>query len=362
MKMRQKLSINTIMMVAVFGIISVAAMLTVLGMLIYTDFLKNDLSGFKTLPLLITLLAVCAVIGTVISIPVNRFFIVPIRKLADATKKIAEGDFSVRVPDANVSDELRALVTGFNSMAGELGNTELFRMDFISNFSHEFKTPITSIRGFAKELLYDPTLSDEQRREYLTIIFDESERLSHMANDVLLLTNLEHTQYVSTAVSFSLDEQIRRSLLLLEKSWTEKELEPIVELESVDYSFDEELMSHLWINLLSNAIKFSPRGGCLGVSCKTVGDNVLVSVSDEGCGIPEANIDKIFDRFYQADSSHKSEGNGLGLTLCRRIAELCGGKIEVLSELGHGTEFKVTLPLKTNEVKKIKTNKKAKND
>ena len=266
MKIRQKLSINTIMILAVFCIISVAAMLTVGGMIIYSNFLKDDLSGFKTVPLVITLLAVCAVIGTLISIPVNRFFIVPIRKLAEATKKVAAGDFTVRVPDANTSNELGALVDGFNSMVGELGNTELFRMDFISNFSHEFKTPITSIRGFAKELLYDPSLTEEQRREYLNIIADESERLANMASDVLLLTNLEHTQYVSTARSFSLDEQIRRSLLLLEKRWTEKELEPDVDLEVVNYSFDEELMSHLWINLLSNAIKFSPKGGRLGVT------------------------------------------------------------------------------------------------
>ena len=306
------------------------------------------------MPLLITLLAACAVIGTLISIPINRFFVVPIRKLVDATRKVANGDFTVRVPDANVSDELRALVTGFNSMTAELGNTELFRMDFISNFSHEFKTPISSIRGFAKELLNAPSLSDEQRREYLTIIADESERLSNMAADVLLLTSLEHTQYVSTVRSFSLDEQIRRCLLLLEKSWTEKELEPDVELEDVDYSFDEELMSHLWLNLLSNAIKFSPVGGRLTVKCRKQKGKAVVTVSDEGCGIPEENIDKIFDRFYQADSSHKSEGNGLGLTLCRRIAELCGGSIGVRSELGKGTEFEVVLPIKEAEIETVR--------
>ncbi|MBQ3081173.1 MAG: HAMP domain-containing histidine kinase [Clostridia bacterium] len=362
MKIRQKLSINTIMILAVFCIISIAAMLTLVGMIIYSNFLKDDLSGFRTMPLLITLLTVCAVIGTLISIPVNRFFIVPIRKLADATKKVAAGDFTVRVPDANTSNELGALVDGFNSMVGELGNTELFRMDFISNFSHEFKTPITSIRGFAKELLYDAHITEEQRREYLTIIADEAERLSNMATDVLLLTNLEHTQYVSTTRSFSLDEQIRRSLLLLEKSWTEKELEPDIELESINYNFDEELMSHLWINLLSNAVKFSPVGGRLGVSLKREADCINVTVSDEGCGIPAENIDRIFDRFYQADSSHKSEGNGLGLTLCRRIAELCGGRITVRSELGRGTEFKVTLPVKAEEPKKARHGRKLKND
>lgn len=360
MKMRQRLSFNTIMVVTVFGIISVAALLTLLCMILYFRYFRDDVPGF--IPLTITILTSCAVIGTIISIPVNRFFIVPIRKLAEATKKVAEGDFTVRVPDANVSDELRALVTGFNSMTVELGNTELFRMDFISNFSHEFKTPISSIRGFAKELLNDPTLSEEQRIEYLTIIVDESERLSNMAADVLLLTNLEHTQYVSTVGSFSLDEQIRRCLLLLEKSWTDKDLEPDVELEAIDYNFDEELMKHLWLNLLSNAIKFSPVGGRLTVRCKKDKNSAVVTVADEGCGIPEANIDKIFDRFYQADSSHKSDGNGLGLSLCRRIAELCGGRIGVRSELGKGTEFEVVLPIKTPEIKKTKLRHKNKKD
>lgn len=357
MKIRQRLSINTIMILAVFCIISLAAVFVMVGMFIYSELLDGDLSYFKTTPLIITLLAVCAVIGTLISIPINRFFIVPIRKLSEATKTVASGDFSVRVPTANTSSELSSLVEGFNNMTAELGNTELFRMDFISNFSHEFKTPISSIRGFAKELLYDHTLSEEQKREYISIIFDESERLSHMASDVLLLTNLEHTQYVSNMEVFSVDEQIRRCLLLLEKNWSEKDIEPDLELENANYSFDEELMAHLWLNLLSNAIKFSPKGGRLGVTCKSTEDGVVVTVSDEGCGIPEADIYKIFDRFYQADSSHKSEGNGLGLSLCRRICELCDGKIEVRSELDRGTEFKVTLPQRKNDVKKNQKNK-----
>lgn len=346
MKIKQKLSINTVMIIVVFAIISFAALLSVCGIYLYSLFNKEDMAFFRTMPMLITLLAVCAVVGTIISIPVNRFFVVPVRKLAEATKAVAAGDFTVRVPDANVSNELLALVTGFNSMVQELGNTELFRMDFISNFSHEFKTPIASIRGFAKELLNDSTLDENQKKEYLTIIFDEAQRLSNMANDVLLLTNLEHTQYISTAVSFSLDEQLRRCLLLLEKGWTAKELTPELELDRVDYCFDEELLSHLWINLLSNAIKFSPKGGSISIGCRVVDTNVVVTVGDRGGGIAAEDIQRIFDRFYQADSSHKTEGNGLGLPLCRRIAELCGGKIEVRSELGHGTVFTVVLPLK----------------
>lgn len=330
---------------AVFVTMTVAAAVTVAGVRIYAYFLKGDLSDFKTMPFLIILFAACSVVGTLISIPINRFFIIPIRKLAEATKKVASGDFTAQVPEANTSNELRALVEGFNGMVKELGNTELFRKDFISNFSHEFKTPIVSVRGFAKELLCDTHLSEEQKKEYLGIIFSESERLSNMANDVLLLSRLEHTGYVNTSQSFSLDEQIRRCLLLLEKSWTAKELELDVELDRVSYSFDEELLSHLWINLLSNAVKFSPKGGRITVRLKATEDWAIVRVADEGEGIPSDKIDKIFERFYKADTSHKSEGNGLGLALCRRITELCGGEISVSSELGHGTEFKVRLPL-----------------
>jgi len=347
-KIRQRLSIRTITTLAVFVIMTVAAFITVIGASVYAYFLKDDLSGFKTTPLIIILFAACSVVGTLISIPVNRFFIVPIRKLAEATKKVASGDFTVRVPAANTSDELRALVEGFNGMVKELGGTELFRKDFISNFSHEFKTPIVSIRGFAKELLCDRALSEEQKKEYLGIIFSESERLSNMANDVLLLSRLEHTSYVNTSQSFSLDEQIRRCLLLLEKSWTDKELELDVELDSVSYSFDEELLSHLWINLLSNAVKFSPHGGKVAVRLKATDTEAVVKVRDQGEGIPSEVIDKIFERFYKGDASHKTEGNGLGLALCRRITELCGGNIEVRSELGHGTEFEVSLPFNKN--------------
>lgn len=343
--MRGRLSIRTATVIAVFAVLLFASVLTLLGFYLYVSFSQNEVLEGKHVPWVITLFCVSAIIGTLISVPITRFFIMPIRQLAKATDRVKNGDFTVRVDDVDTSDELRSLVRGFNGMVEELGSIEMFRMDFISNFSHEFKTPIASIRGFAKELLADDSLSETQRKEYLQIIADEAERLSNMASNVLLLTDLENTCRTANIASFSLDEQIRRTLVLLEKQWMDKEIEPELELDPVVCNGDEEMLSHLWLNLLSNAIKYSNRGGKLWVRCYSAEGFAFVEVKDEGEGIAPDKIDKIFDRFYQADTSHKAEGNGLGLALCKRIAQLWKGRIDVKSELGKGTSFTVELPL-----------------
>lgn len=342
--MRKKLSIRTVTLIAVMAVLILTAALTVLVLFGYPYFMGGRIVEGRHAPLVISLLFASSAFGALVSIPITRFFVVPIRDLAKATEEVKKGNFTVRVEGEQTSDELNSLVTGFNEMVEELENTELLRTDFISNFSHEFKTPIASVRGFAKELLADGDLSEEQRREYLEIIVEESERLSGMAAKVLLLTDLEHTRALGKAEPFSLDEQIRHSILLLEKQWSKKDIELNIELEPTTYVSDPDILSQMWLNLLSNAIKFSPTGGRVTVSCKNGEGGVYVSVEDEGEGIPPDKIERIFDRFYQADTSHKSEGNGLGLALCRRISELCGGSISVKSELAKGTVFTVVLP------------------
>lgn len=342
--MRKKLSIRTVTLIAVMAVLILTAALTVLVLFGYPYFMGGRIVEGRHAPLVISLLFASSAFGALVSIPITRFFVVPIRDLAKATEEVKKGNFAVRVEGEQTSDELNSLVTGFNEMVEELENTELLRTDFISNFSHEFKTPIASVRGFAKELLADGDLSEEQRREYLEIIVEESERLSGMAAKVLLLTDLEHTRALGKAERFSLDEQIRHSILLLEKQWSKKDIELNIELEPTTYVSDPDILSQMWLNLLSNAIKFSPTGGRVTVSCKNGEGGVYVSVEDEGEGIPPDKIERIFDRFYQADTSHRSEGNGLGLALCRRISELCGGSISVKSELAKGTVFTVVLP------------------
>ena len=284
------------------------------------------------------------IIGAMLAAFIMRFYIKPLDQLVAATKKIAEGDFSVRVPEKASIAEIDTLVKNFNRMTKELEGTEMFRADFINNFSHEFKTPIVSIRGFARQL-QSGNITDEVRRQYTEIIVSESERLSNMSSNVLLLSKLENQQLISERSAYSLDEQIRNCILLLEKEWERKEIELDVELEELTYVGNEELMSHVWINLISNAVKYTPVGGKISVHALKKQGELLVRISDSGIGMPHDVIERIFDKFYQGDKSHTGNGNGLGLPLVKRIIELCDGRIVVDSEVGLGSAFSVYLPL-----------------
>lgn len=313
-------------------------------------FLPRALFSMFSTPLHFLVLSL--IVGVLLSALLSRQIIGPIRKLVDATKKVAQGDFSVCVEIDDAGDEVSELVGSFNDMTRELGNNELFKKDFINSFSHEFKTPIVSIRGFARQLQRDD-LSEEQRREYVDIIVRESERLANMSSNILLLTRLENQQIMPDTSEFSLDEQLREAILLMEKQWSEKELELELELPYLVIRANEEMLSHVWINIIGNAIKFSHNGGRLGVTCGMVGSRAQVVISDTGIGMDEATCARIFDKFYQGETSgsaqpsHSTEGNGLGLPLAKRIVELSGGTICVKSRLGEGTTFTVELPLGT---------------
>jgi signal transduction histidine kinase len=187
--------------------------------------------------------------------------------------------------------------------------------------------------------------TEEQRREYLDIIVSESDRLANMASNVLLLSKLENQTIVTDREDYRLDEQLRRCVLLLEKQWSEKALEPDVELEEITYCGNEEMMDHIWVNLLNNAIKFSPRGGVLTVRLARSGNEAVCTVGDQGPGMDEVTRRRVFEKFYQGDTAHATEGNGLGLALVRRIVDLCGGSVTVESATGEGSTFTVRLPL-----------------
>ena len=267
----------------------------------------------------------------------------PLKQITQATQQIAKGDFSVQIPEAEGQGEMSQLVRSFNLMVKELDSNEMFRKDFINNFSHEFKTPIVSIRGYAKQLRNEK-LTPEQKGEYIDIIISESDRLAGMATNVLLLSKLEHQTIVTDRSPFYLDEQIRHELVLLEDQWTKKELTLSPELEEIYYNGSAELLSHVWRNLLSNAIKFSPAGGELKVDLYTGGEEIVVEITDEGIGMDEETAKHIFDKFYQGDTSHKTEGNGLGLSIAARAVTLCGGRISVRTAPDEGTTFVVRLP------------------
>jgi len=268
----------------------------------------------------------------------------PIKKLSRAMKQVSKGDFSTRLNEDEAVGEIRELVCSYNHMAEELSGIEMFRKDFINNFSHEFKTPIISIRGFARQLERED-LTDEQRREYTRIIVTESERLANMSSNILLLSKLENQQIITDKAEYSLDEQIRNCILLLEKQWSDKEIELDLQLDPVTYNGNEEMMSHVWLNLISNAIKFSPLGGLLEISCMRVQNYLHVSIRDHGDGMNMETQARLFEKFYQGDSAHATEGNGLGLPLAKRIVDLCRGKITVTSQIGEGSLFSVYLPL-----------------
>jgi len=342
-KQDKSTSITILMIVFILAILINAGLMTSASyMLMLRTGMLQPLMRTTFWPML--LVVMCILFAVVLTTGFGGQHVRPIHRVNKAMKKVSQGDFSIRVDDSRCVGEIRELVQSYNHMAEELSGIEMFRTDFINNFSHEFKTPIVSIRGFAKQLERDD-LTDEQRREYTRIIVAESERLANMSANVLLLTKLENQQIVTDKAMYALDEQLRSCILLMEKQWSEKNLDLRLELDALQYEGNEEMMSHVWVNLISNAIKFSPEGGVLEVSCMRVQDFIVVHVRDEGEGMDAVTQSRIFEKFYQGDSAHATEGNGLGLSLVKRIVDLCRGKIAVDSAPGQGTTFSVYLPI-----------------
>ncbi len=285
---------------------------------------------------------VCIVIGSIMTMFVSNRVLKPIRNLNRATSEVARGNFDVTVP-LSKDAEYNSLIKNFNKMAQELSGIETLRGDFISNVSHEFKTPLASIQGFAK-LLQDDTISEEERNEYTQIIINETGRLSKLTSDILRLSKLENQSTIVNKSRFSIDEQIRTILLVLEPEWTRKNIELNLELDDVFYYGNEELMAQIWQNVINNAIKFTPENGNIGVRLFRTDKNITVRITDNGPQIPPEAAKKIFDKFYQADNSRKTEGNGLGLALVKRIVDLCGGKIFIENQFEGGVCFVIELP------------------
>ncbi len=292
---------------------------------------------------LIFLLLVSLFIGTVLAIFAGSHFLRPLHDLVAATKEVAEGNFNIKVP-VNGPNEINRLAISFNEMTTELAGIEKIHSDFIRNVSHEFKTPIVSISGFARRLKKS-TLTEQQREEYLDIIIAETERLTRMSSNVMLLSNLENTENPIEKSAYYLDEQIRKSILLLEPQLEKKRLNLEISLKTMKITANEEMMNHVWINLLENAVKFSPEGATIHVILRTKGNYAYISISDKGIGMDEEVKKHIFDKFYQGDDSRVTEGNGLGLSLVKRILLLCDGKITVESAPGKGSCFTVFLPI-----------------
>ena len=307
------------------------------------------LRDFNSMVTLISSLIACTMIGTAVAAFFTKWVLLPLNEMIHAIKRISKGDFKVHIQETfHERSDFGILQRSFNHMASDLDGIEMFRNDFINNFSHEFKTPIVSIQGFAHQLKAGG-LTPEEEREYIRIIADESDRLAKMSTNILLLSKLENQAIVTDKTEFWLDEQLRTCLVLLEKQWVAKDIELNLELDAVKYYFNENMLSQVWLNLFGNAIKFTPRGGT--VSCKLTSDDktVTVVISDTGIGMTQETKRHIFDKFYQGDTSHTGDGNGIGLNIVSRILYLCGGSVSVESEIGSGSVFTVTLPVVTNE-------------
>ena len=330
------------LIIFVFLLITVAIISVTVGMLVDRGVLRYGDARLEYWHIILIMAVGSIVIGTLLTALIGRFPLRPVNNLIDALNRLASGDFGIRLKTRSRIPYVRELTTSFNRLAEELEHTEMLRSDFINNFSHEFKTPIVSIVGFAC-LLKDGDLSEEQKADYVSIIVEESKRLAGMATNVLYLTKIENQTILSDTISFNLSEQIRSSIPLLESKWTKKNIEFSLDFDEYNIHASEELTKQIWINLLDNAIKFSPENEQITVEIERKGRSLLVSISNRGPEIPPDKMKLIFNKFYQADESHATSGNGVGLAVVKKITELHRGTVSV--RCGDGiTTFTVELP------------------
>ena len=285
-------------------------------------------------------------LGTVITIFVGKLIIRPVQNIGNAFDELSRGNFEIRVPENERIMEIREMAQRFNAMTHELSYIETLRSDFVADVSHEFKTPIAAIEGYAT-LLQNHNLPPEKRDRYVEKILDNSRRLSSLSGDILMLSKLENQEMVLDKTEYRLDEQIRKCILILENQWAKKEIEFDMELPRQVYFGSEPLLRQVWLNLIDNAIKHSPVGSSIRIAMQDAPETITVSVSDDGEGMTEEVQKHMFEKFYQGDKSREAEGNGLGLALVKRIVDLCKGKIEVESAPGKGSNFRIILPKTT---------------
>jgi len=344
---KQRLSLVFWISAVVFAVLLAAMSLAALAvwLMMYFGWLGWD-AVLKLEQGALLLVGISAVLGWAFSILLLRVPLVPFNEVINKMNQLAAGDFRVSLEYkgavANVP-AFREMSVSFNKLAEQLRNTELLRGDFINNFSHEFKTPIVSIAGFAR-LLRHGALPPEEQEQYLVAIEEESMRLAYMATNVLNLTKVENQTILTDITNYNLSEQLRSCLLLLEAEWSKKELDIDLDLEEYSIRANEELLKQVWINLLDNAIKFTPPGGRITLTVTPLDGKIAVSILNTGSEIPPDKLEKIFNKFYQCDESHAGKGNGVGLAIVRRITELHGGNVGVQSG-GGCTVFTVTLPM-----------------
>ena len=297
----------------------------------------------QRIPRIVWLFAVSAVLGSALTTLLVKLLFEPILTLGNAMQKVAKGDYTVRLDTRYVFREIRQIHEDFNRMTQELSSTEILKTEFVSNVSHEFKTPINAIEGYATLLQGTEEGDRDLQKEYVDKILFNTRRLSKLVGNILLLSKVDNQGIQTNRSTFRLDEQIRQSILALEPKWEKKNNDFDVDLERIDYTGNENLLMHVWNNLLENAIKYGPEGGLIKMRLYKEKGQICFSIEDQGEGISPEDQKHIFDRFYQADCSRKAEGNGLGLALVRQILTVSGGTISMENRQEGGSRFLVNL-------------------
>lgn len=327
-------------------LIFVTLSITLFLMLIFTILLVKlrivDTGNWKISIIVLGFLSIF--IGTLISIFISKKQIRTIINISNATQEVTKGNFDIKLDENIKATEINTMVCNFNRMIRELKNTELFRNDFIENVSHEFKTPLSAIEGYAT-LLQKKDLSRDKQIEYTKKILFNTKRLSSLTGNILLLSRLENQEIEIQKENYSLDEQIREIILLFEPQWTNKNLELDIELESIYYFGNKELLAQVWQNIIGNAIKFVSNNGKIHIILFKEKNKIKIMIADNGIGMNSDVIHRIYEKFYQGDESHSTSGNGLGLTLSKRIIDLHNGDIQVSSKEEKGTTFTIVLPI-----------------
>lgn len=331
---------------AVVGLVILSTLILVSAVCLLVfefDIFAIDIKSVDTDNTLLIFLGGSLIIGSAITALLGRLIIRHIQNISIAFSELASGNFSIRVRTDQKLDEIREMSSSFNKMAHELSKIETLRTDFVMNVSHEFKTPLSAINGYAT-LLQNPNLPQEKHDKYVDIIMQNASRLSALSDNILALSKLENQDAIPLDDTFRLDEQIREQILLLDSKWEKKNIEFEIDLPKIVYTGNEGLLARVWSNLIDNAIKHSHSDGTIHITAKEDEKQIHVSVKDDGEGMSDDIKDNIFEKFYQGDGSRKSEGNGLGLPLASKIVKLSGGSITVESQKGKGAIFTVTLP------------------
>ncbi len=337
LKTTRKLRIAFIIAAAVVIILALAVAISLEYLLIALNVI-NEAEIENSLFLMFVILAVTSIIvGTVLFIFVSKIILKPINTLLDGLNKLEKGEYDTRIEIKSMGK----IAESFNSLAKELKNVQILKSDFINNFSHEIKTPIVSIKGLIG-LMKNKKISKEKQIEYLDIIDDEINRLTLITTNILNFSKLDNQEILTEVNEFNLSEQIRRSVILFERVWLAKGLTFKLDFGEYKITGNEDLLKQVWTNLIDNAIKFSHENGKIEVKIEKNKNSICVSVANEGVKISNEDKDKIFNKFYQADESYSKSGNGIGLSIVKKIVELHKGSVAVDNE--NKTIFYVNLP------------------